>query len=194
MRIVKNIPDVQRAITDLYTHIDRLNSKNLNLNGRKVQNASPATRKGEYVTLEQLPSVDVPKVIHRDQHFTIVFDKDGTVNDGDITPGYIFGFERMGVPYQFWVSCEAPPTSDDLTVNCRYTIYNPSDNTPTENNLLSDDLVLTKNTTLRVFSSKFASPIPFLGFGCKVNGLVVKGGGAAVVTMGLVIKRGTKDN
>lgn len=190
MRVVRNIPDVQRALNELFDQYDKLKGKNLDLNGRKVQNASPATKNGEYVTFEQLPTFNQTPVRHKDQFFTVVWDKDGTVTDDEFTPTYIVGNGREGVPHQVWLVAEGAPDTD-LTINVQYTYYDSmsGDENPTMVDLLKVDLKLPASTTKRVWSSTFFDPVPLLGNMGKLQGHIVLGGNASVVSIGLVIKR-----
>lgn len=193
MRVVKSIPDVQRALNELFSLYDTLKGKNLDLNQRKVQNAAPATRNGEYVTFEQLPTITHPVTKHKDQFYTIVWDKEDVVANDEITTTFIVGNGREGSPHQAWVVSEGPPTTDDLSINIQYTYYDVISGTeiPTTVDLLTIDLVLPMSTTKRVWSSTFKDPVPMLGNMAKLNGHIIISGGASVVSIGLVIKRKT---
>lgn len=193
MRIVKSLSDVQTVLNQLLDWQTQIQTKNQDFHQLKITNAADGTDPRDYVTLEQLTQSttttnDITKVIQanqQDEFYTIVFSKDGTVVTGEASPAFIVGNGRAGSPTQAWVSCEEAPTSDVLSINFQITSY-AVDNTPTLTTLLVNPLIIPIGSTLRVFGTLFNS-VNF-GIGTKITKVIVTGGNAAEVSMGVVVK------
>lgn len=185
---IKTLEDAQRTINDLYGQLENLRTKSQDLHGNRVTNAGDAQDPQDYVTLAQITAKNItPETEYR--YRTIVLTKDGTVTTGEDSPGDIIGDGIDGTPHQVWVCCEPgfEPSGGDLIINVAWTRY-ASDGTPTTTNLLTSDLHLPSGTSNRVFSSSFASPVPKLAVGAKINKVIVAGHNAGYVSIGLVIK------
>lgn len=188
MKQIKSLDDAQKVINDLYNRLELQRTKDWNFSGLKIKNASNGVDPQDYATVAQLPTV--PTVDTTDNDFyTIVFSKDGQVTTGEESPSFIIGTGREGYPTQIWVVCEPTfePSGGDLIVNVAWTTYDDS-GTPHTLSLLSSDLHLPSGTSNRVFSSSFASPVPKLGNGAKLNKIIVAGNNASYVSIGLVVK------
>lgn len=197
MRSVTDIPGVQKVLKQLLDWQTLLTTKNWDFHQLRITNAGDAVDDRDYVTLEQLKAAkttldDITKVINsnRDsQFYTIVFSANGVVLDGDVTPGFIVGTGREGIPTQVWVCCEGAPTGD-LTINVSITYISPIDSSAAVAlSILTLPLHLLSGTVIRTFSSTFIDPLPKFGNGAKINGMVVTGSGASDVSIGVVVKR-----
>ena len=197
MRIIRSFDDVQKVINELLDWQNLRSTKNWDFHQLKITNASDGTEPRDYVTLEQLKASKttldtITKVVvsnREDQFFTIVFSKDGTVFTGDNSPAYIVGNGREGLPTQVWLACEVAPASAPLAINLVVTYIDPSTLAVTTANLLSTSLSIPIGSTTRVFSGEFTTPMPYLASGAKINKVVVTGGDAAYVSVGVVVKR-----
>ena len=197
MRIINTLADAQKVINELLDWKSLLSTKDWDFHQLKITNAADGVADRDYVTVEQLnnskTTLDtITKVIvanQDDQFYTIVFSKDGTVFTGDESAAYIVGSGREGTPVQVWLACESAPTSAVLSINITFTFINPVTSAVTTASLLQTSLTIPVSSTTRVFASNFTVPTPTLGNGVKINKVIVSGGDAAYVSVGLVVKR-----
>ena len=54
MKQIKSLYDIQQALDELFQWKDKMDSKNIDLSGRRIINAGPARDKNDYVTSEEL--------------------------------------------------------------------------------------------------------------------------------------------
>ncbi len=142
IRKINSIADAQKAFNDLNDWISLHSTKDWNFNGLRIKNASDAVDQQDYVTLAQLQSPKNADAVDND-FYTIVFDKDGEVNDGDLSAEFVIGQGRQGQPTEVWVKCKAgfEPSGGDLIINVSWTRYNQIGGA-TITNLLATDLHL----------------------------------------------------
>lgn len=181
MREVKNIEDARIVIKEIAQWKDRISSKSQDLKGLKIQNAGDATEPGDYVTLRQLPSlVQAPTVAP--QHYSIPFSAPGLIVTGQMSPPYIVGQDRVGIPTSISVavpSAAQAPTGVPLIVNLNINGIN----------MLVNNLTLPVGQEGPVSSSAFVNPLPKLAIGNKIVPVIIQGGGAQFVTIQLYITR-----
>lgn len=181
MRQIKNMSDVQIVLKELTQWKDRQTSKNQDLNGLKIQNASPGTEPNDYVTLSQLQQATTP-TSQNNQNFSIPFSSVGVVSAGQLSAPFIVGTDRVGNPTA--VSVAVPtiaqaPAGVPLIVNLALNGVN----------MLVTNLVLPVGQEGPVSSSQFISPLPKLAAGMKLVPVIIQGGGALYVTIQLFVVR-----
>lgn len=181
--------DVQQALNELYAFKDSQTVRDINLAGRRVVGAGPGRKAGDYATFEQLPSVDIPEIQHKDQFYTIVFSKDATITTGEILAPYVFGYGREGIPHQVWVQSLTPPGGGPLSVNIQYTAIDTQTLLDVDTIILDDNLELPDGQTRRVFSSTFITGSPKFQRLAWIRPLIISANAAANVSIGIVVKR-----
>lgn len=176
MRTVKDIPDIQRALNDLFAWKDRLVTGNWDMKRLRITNASPGIESNDYATVSQLPAiVPVPPV--KLIHYTIVFSPAGVITIGEGAP-FVAGRGRTGIPIQVWLAATNKPTSGPLSCNVNIN----------GNALLDSDLTMNPGDDSPVISSIFiaSSPrVPYLG---SVTPVISAVGGASLVSIGVVLQ------
>lgn len=189
MRQVKSLADVQLALNELYSFKDSLTVRDFNLGGRRVVGAGPGRKAGEYATFEQIPTIETPTTIHKDQFYAIVWERDSTLTTGQLIPPYVFGYGREGIPHQVWVQALTPPSGGPLSINIQYTAIDTQTDLDTDTIILDDDLELSDGQTRRVFSSTFITSVPKFQRLAWVRPLIISANASAFVSIGLVVKR-----
>lgn len=177
MRAIKSLPDAQKAINELLDFKDKLSSKSWDLHGLRITNAGAAQDDTDYVIKSQLGQL-VGAQPPADQFYTQVFETTGAVSDGDKSPPFVVQSGREGFPYLVWIAATNPPTTD-ASVNIQLNGFN----------LLTVDLVLPAASGGPVTSALFVTPKPKLGTLSKLILNVIHGGGASLMSVGLVVKR-----
>lgn len=114
--------------------------------------------------------------------YTIVSDTADTLVDGDVAPAYIVGSDRVGTPEESWIYAETAPVSA-CAINWQVQLAGVG---PFQK-FLSTDLVLPAGSLGPVFSSAIALRVLFPR-GTVVKMVATTGGGAAGVSMGIVMK------
>lgn len=109
--------------------------------------------------------------------YTIVFSKDSTLLAGEVTPPFVVGVDRLGAPEEAWICAEVAPTAD-AAINF----------TANGARLLTVDLVLPAGSIGPVFATGFRSVSTF-AHGTVVLPVITAGGGADLVSLGLVVRR-----
>lgn len=190
MKQIKSFDDAQKVINDLYNRLELLRTKDWDFKGLKISNAGDGVKDQDYVTLRQIKQTPVDNKLPY-LYRTIVFSKDGAVEDAEDSPAMIIGDGIEGQPTQIWVCCEpgSEPSGGDLIINVAWTYYDES-GSPTTTNLLTENLHLPSGTSNRVFSSAFANPVPTIGRGAKLNKVIVSANNASYVSIGVVLKFG----
>lgn len=175
MRIVKDIPDIQRALNELFGWKDKLTTKPWDFHQLRITNAAPALDPNDYVILSQIPT-PVAQTPGRVPPYTIVFTPPGVITVGTGAP-FVAGRGRSGIPIQVWLAAQNKPTSGPLSINININ----------GTQLLSTDLTMNPGDDSPVISSTFASSIklPYLG---TMVPLISSVGGAALVSIGVVIR------
>lgn len=189
MRAINNLSDVQIVLNQLNNFVDKFNSKSIDRSGLKFTNNGAATDPGDYVILSQLPSLNETSSTS-EQHYTAVFSDSGVVGTGDIIPVFVAGFERTGYPVAVNIAVSplgAAPSTGNLTINI-FVGRNVS-GTIQGQNILKTDLSLSQGTFGPISASNFISNVPYLGQGFVMYPVITNGAGAAVVTIGVILKR-----
>jgi len=189
MRAINDLKDVQLVLNGLNNFVDKFNSKSIDRKGLKFTNNGPATDPGDYVILSQLPSL-VNTSNDNEQHYTAVFSDSGVVGTGDVVPAFIAGFERVGFPVAVNMVVHplgSAPSTGDLTINI-FVGRNIS-GIITGQNILKTDLTLPQGTFGPVSASNFIQNVPYVGDKFVVYPVITNGAGAAVVTIGVVLRR-----
>jgi hypothetical protein len=178
VRIVKDIPDIQRALNDLFGWKDRLSTKPWDFHQLRITNAAPGVDPNDYAILSQIPTV--PKQVAAPvPPYTIVFESGTIITAGsNVSPGFVAYRGRTGIPLAVWVWATNLPTTGPLTVNVQIN----------GQQLLDSDLSLNVGDTVPAVSSTFAAPnqkLPYLGI---VKPIIVAAGGAGLASIGVVIQ------
>lgn len=176
MRIVKDLPDVQRALNELFAWKDKLITRPWDFHQLRITNASPGVDPNDYAIMSQLPKIPAA-VPQRVPPYTIVFNPTGIITIGRGAP-FIAGRGRSGIPIQVWLAAQNKPTSGPLSINIEIN----------GQQLLDNDLTMNVGDTSPVISSTFVSSsqkVPYLG---TVTPLISAVGGAALVSIGVVMQ------
>jgi hypothetical protein len=188
MRTIRTLDDAQLAIRELYQEIDRLRSSDISLKGRKITGAARGTKAGEYATFDQIPKIVDPVINHKDQFYTIVFTKSGTIFTAENIPPFVVGRGREGMLHEVWAVASTGPTSTALKINVQVSALDILD-VPVDTIVLDADLEVPATKTVPYFSSTFITNNPKLQRHCWLRPTIVLGSSAADVTIGLVVKR-----
>jgi len=176
-RIIKTLDDAQRAINELQDWKDKLTTAPWDFHGLRITNASPSKDDNDYVIRAELIKPPPAANLEHDV-YTAVFSRDAPV-DGEIIPSYVAGTDRDGKLVQVWLTAIGAPASAALVIN------------PTLNGvtLLTAPITLPISSTAVIVSNAFVSPFPVVGYQTKLGGIVITGGGATGVSMGIVVRR-----
>lgn len=182
-RRIQTIEDAERAINELLIFKEQLFSNGLNLKGKRVVNAGQSVDQSDYVTKSELVIPKIPTFTHKDQFYTAVFTNDGTVTTGQEIDSYVVGRGREGTPVQVWLRANGPPNGADLVVNINYNFDT------VDHMLLSEDLILPDGEKGPVMSFNVVTPMPQFGSLYYFKPVIVSGGTASLVSIGVVIQR-----
>lgn len=177
MRQVKNFADVNIVLKQLLDWQSQMQTKDQDLHQNRIRNAAPGLTKGDYVTFEQLPTIQ-PTSPTKDQHLKIEFSSIGAVSVGQLSAPYIVGNDRVGSPTEVWVyATTAPTTNATFNISLNGT------------NILVTDVTLPAGSNGPVKVTNFVTPIPMFGVGSVVLPIVTAAGGASFVSLSIQIKR-----
>lgn len=179
MRVVKSFSDVNAALRELYDFRDKFSAKTVDWGGRRLANVGKATDINDAVILSQLPTITTfaeQKV--KDQIYTIAFSKDSVLTDLNLAPAFTIGKGKEGIPIEVWINCETAPVGGPC-------ICNPTFNGIT---ILQNPIQFPTDATGPVFSSGFVDPVPIFGSQGKVLPGIITANGAALFSMGVVVK------
>jgi hypothetical protein len=115
--------------------------------------------------------------------YTIVSEAAATLGDGDVSPAYVVGLDRVGSPEEVWIYAESAPLSG-CAINWQVQLGGAG----AFQALLSADLVLPIGSLGPVFSTAFALKAQF-PHGTVVKMVATSGGSAGLVSAGVVMKR-----
>lgn len=113
----------------------------------------------------------------------IVSEAPGVLADGDVTPVYVVGRNRTGIPSEVWLYALVAPTTN-CAINWRLQLAGVGAFQP----LLTSDLVLPAGSLGPVFASNFAFK-GVLTHGTVVQMVTTSGGAAGTPSMGVVVER-----
>jgi hypothetical protein len=170
--------DVQQALNQLFSWKDKLSTSNWDFHGLSITNAGPGVNPNDYATLSQIPTPPTtPKV--KKKYYTIVWESVGAIVPGSsVCPTFYAGTGRTGIPVQVWLGATIPPTTGPLSINLNVN----------GTQLMPQNLVLNPGDPLPAKSSTFNIPAQKLGLLMPALPLIVSGGGASLVSIGLVIQ------
>ena len=178
MRVVKSIQDVNIVLKQILDRNATKDTKNNDMHGLKITNASPGTDPSDYVTLSQLQSVTQQAPTTND-YFSIPFSNGGVVAVGDLIPPYNPGTGRTGKPYEIILSASVAAVSQDLKANVQINGVS----------ILATPIDLPIGQTAAVSSSDFISNLPMVSKLCTITPIIVQADGtSAAVTITLVVQ------
>lgn len=121
MRAINSLSDAEIVLRDLHNQLDLLRSENIDMNKRRVVNATPSRDLYDYVVRKELEDVaksikESPELVKSPSFYTVVFANSGTITRGSpyATSPYIIKFP--GKPIQISIACLVPPVLEGLTV------------------------------------------------------------------------------
>ena len=183
MRAINNLKDVQIVLNQHDNFINNFGSQSIDRHGLKFTNNGVGKDPLDLATVSQLPVIPAAVNTIAQQYYTIVWTQAGAINTGDIIPAFIAGYERTGIPIAVKAVAISAPSS-----NCTLNIYVGSD-TVSGLNILSTDLVIPAGSKVVASSSNFILTLPYVGTNYIVYPVITSGGGAAVVTIEVILKR-----
>jgi hypothetical protein len=168
---------VQQALNQLFSWKDKLSTSDWDFHGLSITNASPGVNPNDYATLSQIPvQPTIPKT--KTKYYTIVWESVGVVVPGSLVcPTFYAGTGRTGIPTEVWMGATVPPTTGPLSINININ----------GNQLMPNNLVLNVGDPVPAVSKTFNIPAQKLGLLMPALPLIVSGGGASLVSIGLVI-------
>ena len=177
MRQVNNFKDVQSALNELFSFKDKFTTKDWDNSGLRITNAGAGVNPNDYATMAQLPTIPAtatsPAI-----NYTIVFESPSNVVVGaSISPPYVVGNGRAGMPTQVWLWGTQLPTTGPLSINVNVN----------GNPLLVNNLTLNVGDSAPAVSSIFNTPLKKLGLLDVVTPLVASAGGAGLISIGIVV-------
>jgi hypothetical protein len=178
LRVAKSLQDVNIILKGILDRNATKDTKNNDMHGLKIINASPATDPGDYVTLSQLQSV-TQQTPTTNNYFSIPFSNAGVVSVGDLIPPYNPGTGRTGKPYEVILSASVAAVSQDLKANIQINGVK----------ILSTDIDLPIGQTAAVSSSDFINNLPMVSKLCTIVPVITQADGtSAAVTITLVVQ------
>lgn len=180
MRNVKNFSDVNIVIKELLDFKEKFTAKTIDFGGRRLANVGKAVEQTDAVIFSQLPTIQAAaeeKV--KDQVYTILFSKDAALTDLNLSPAYTVGKGKEGIPMEVWINAETPPSDGNLICN------------PTYNGIpiLKNPIEFSPSDIDSIFSSDFVDPVPVFGSRGKILPGVITANGAALFSLGIVVKK-----
>ena len=178
MRIVKNFSDVNNVLKPIQDFISLFTTKDADRRGLRLKNNGDAIDTQDYVTLKQLNASTQSSNI-QDIYYTVVFAFPGIPVASGTIPNWVTGINREGTPIEIWVRCNGAPNAG-----------------PFKCNVLLNGIALLTNyisvTDTNIHhTSSFINPIPQLGRYSTLVPQIPFVNGAADISIGVVIKRGT---
>lgn len=190
MRIVKSIPDIQKVLNELLDWKSSQTTKDIDLTGRRIRNAATSLDRDDYVTRKELPPPFPAIPTIPDQIKTIEWSKEGTVETGDLIESHVIGLYTSSTPIECWLNAEVVPAGSDLTINIQLYQMNPDGTYADPFSILDSDLSLPDGSLTTMVSTRtLITPNPRLGQYAKVQPIIINGGNAACVSIGLMVKR-----
>lgn len=185
MRVIRTLPDVQRALNELFDWQAKLQSKDHDMRGLRIKNASPGIDPNDYATVSQLPKLSDEKKF-TGQDFAIVFSSTGSVTVGvDFCAPYSVGRGREGIPVEAHIAATVAPSTSALKGNILINgveIFDESVN--------PYPLTLSTGDFGPVISSAFIPGVPHVGYGFKVEPKIVAADDVvSLVSIILVVRR-----
>lgn len=177
MRAIKNLADAQVVLKSVLDWQTNVQTKDQDLNQRRYRNAAPGVLPDDYVTVKQLPTVQVTPPTP-DQHYMIVFSSIGAIIAGQLCAAYIVGQNRIGKPTEVIVNAITAPTTN-ATFNVQVNNVN----------LLLTDVTLPAGQTGPITVTNFVTPVPLFAYQTVVIPVVTAAGGAAFVTVQIQVLR-----
>lgn len=178
MREIKTLQDAAIVLRDFWDWRNKLDTKNIDLHGRKVVNATPGSDPMDYATVSQLPPVTQTST-GPDLSYSIPFSHDGVIVAGSLASAFTVGRGREGTPYEVHLVAQTPPSGGPAKLNFQVN----------GTNLLATDIELPAGSQDVVVASNFIAPTPFLGYLTQIAPIVTLANNAAFVTLTLVVKR-----
>lgn len=180
MREVKSLSDVQIVLKELTQWKDKLSTKDQDLKGLRIRNASPGVLPSDYATVSQIPpAVTLPTP--QDQYYTMCWNSQGSVANGLVASGFTAGKGRSGIAYEVILECTSAPTSGSLEINLQIA----------GNNILQNNLEIPLGQNGPVTSGNFINPNYVIGYKTKAIPIIINAAGAGFVFIGLVVKVST---
>lgn len=183
---IKTLDDAKIAIQKLQNWQQQFQAVPLDYHGLRITNAGNSVDQQDYVTRNELLGLSGTGSAAK-QHYTAVFDLQGVAMTGDLTPSFVVQTGREGIPISAWVTATTAPPSGDFIAD----IYYQGTQATSGTKILSASLDLPEGSTSVVVNNQFILPAPTLGTLTKIWVQVVNGGGASLVSVGLVIQRMT---
>ncbi len=180
VRAIKSLEDVQISLRELFSFKELLETKDQDLQKRRIRNASPAILPNDYVILSQLPTVPtIPP--EKKQHYTIVFNPPSTVGT-TISPPFIINRDRAGKPIQCQIAVGVLGTGDFV---CNFQRNGA--------NLFTQDITIPAGQSGPVYSSLFVTTFPKFGLGDLITPTITSVGGVSLITMQILVERIVQD-
>lgn len=187
MRNVTNFDDCNVLFREVFGELDKLRSQDIDMQKRRVVNASPSQKTYDYVVRKELLDIigkgggteSVTQTTTSGGLYGIVFTTAGTAKTGVYVSGpYIF--KRRSVSVVSCVSAITPPSSGDATFNLAHNGVA----------ILNNDITLpTTAASLEVVSSiDFVSGSITFEVDDTLVLNVTNGGGASKVTVELIVR------
>lgn len=188
MKPVSTFQEVQKALQELFNFRDTFRTRDQDLAGKRIRNAAPAIQKGDYVTLEQIPTVqETPQILYS-RYYSIPWSIDGTPTITDEVVKFPVGNGREGIPHQVILTARNAPSGGPLTINLNVRTIDAVTDLDVDTEILNSDLSLPDGETRRVYSSKFISGIQNLQNLSEAWPVIKAVNGASGVTIVLVVK------
>lgn len=213
-RNITSLTDAASAIRDLQDWQSGFPKQNLDMHGFRIINAGDAQQPADLSTQQQLPVVTVTQSKKQSIYYTVVWERSGIAMTGDLIPDFDIGWGREGTPVEAWLDARGTPDGDTddhslrvqidlVTFNSTHTVATVTDILENELKVTSDSFItLNDSTGMPVLDSSmnpvkecvivstrtFISPLPRLGRYMKVRPVIINGGNASVVSIGLVVQ------
>lgn len=214
MRAVKSFSDVQIALRDLQDWQVAFPKQDLDMHGYRVINTGDAQQATDVAIQQQLPTVVNVTQTQKSLYYTIVYSNSGLVSTGDLIPDFDIGWGREGSPLEVWLDAQGKPDGTEdahsLIVNINLITYKSDGSSATLQSILKNDLKITTddyiplldsmgnpilNTDMtpkmecKVISTRtMIDPLPKFGRYSKVRPVIVNGGNASTVSIGVVVQ------
>lgn len=179
MRVAKNLDDVNIILKQILDRNATKDTKDNDMRGLRIKNASPAVDPGDYVTLSQLTQATSKAPVSND-YFSIPMSSTGVVVVGALSAPFNPGTGRTGKLYEVLVAATVAAVSQDLKVNVQLNGVS----------ILKNDLTLPIGQTNAVASSDFINPLPMVGKLSSIVPVITQADGtSALVTITLVVQK-----
>ncbi len=176
MRRINSIEDAQKAINELLDWKELHSSKDWDMRGLRISNASDGTKPQDYATVAQLPKIIQPEEVIKDLDYGIYWSKEGFASVGDLIPAGIIGKGREGKPHQIHLTARGVG-SFSITLYTKQVGQDP---------IAIGDATWSSNVST---TSTFELPTPTLGYLHTVYPDITAVNGAASPTVLLIVRR-----